>query len=157
MVEFSTKGFMSNVGRSRGKFSRWKEAGSTVGFIHPGLRIHGRRAHGIIPVVLVKDGKEEPANKRFNCAVQATKEDERITREQEAACPLCSLVPSRFTPAAQVYVLDTSTWSVDYLRPIQMTTLAKTGDSERRQILAEYTLAAQSPEANAKIHTTTTS
>jgi hypothetical protein len=68
-----------------------------------------------------------------------------------------NIVPSRFSPANNVYVLDTSTWEVCYLRPIQQKPLAKTGDSERRQLLAEYTLKAQSPNANAKIYTTTTS
>jgi hypothetical protein len=66
-----------------------------------------------------------------------------------------NVVPTRFIGAGQIYVLDTSTWCVDYLRPIQQFNLAKTGDSEQRQILAEFTLKAESPSANAKIYTTT--
>ena len=68
-----------------------------------------------------------------------------------------NIVPSRFTPANVVYVIDTSTLEAKYLRPIQMTDLAKTGDSLRKQLLAEYTLCVKSPSANAIIHTTTTS
>jgi hypothetical protein len=41
-----------------------------------------------------------------------------------------------------VLCLDPSLWSVDYLRPFQQAPLAKTGDSDRRQILVEYTLRA---------------
>jgi len=66
-----------------------------------------------------------------------------------------NIVPTRFYGVGQVYVLDTSTWSCDYLRPIQMNDLAKTGDSERRQILAEFTLKCESPSANAKYYTST--
>lgn len=68
-----------------------------------------------------------------------------------------NIVPSRFSVNNTVYVLDTSTLSVKYLRPFRMTDLAKTGDSIRKQILAEYTLCVESPRANAIIHTTTTS
>jgi len=67
------------------------------------------------------------------------------------------IVASRFSPATDVYILDLETWECCYLRPIQSSELAKTGDSDRRQILAEFTLAAHSPNANAKIYTTTTS
>lgn len=68
-----------------------------------------------------------------------------------------NIVPSRFTAADNLYCLDTSTWSVDYLRPIQKKDLAVTGDSSHALLLAEYTLKAESPEANGKVHTLTTS
>jgi len=68
-----------------------------------------------------------------------------------------NIVASRFTPAANVYVLDSSTWSVRYLQPIQKKDLAVTGHSMRKLIFAEFTLRCNSPEANAKIYTTTTS
>ena len=68
-----------------------------------------------------------------------------------------NIVPSRFTLANGVHVIDTSTIEVKYLRPIQMADLAKTGDSMRKQILAEYTLCVKSPSANSYIHTLTTS
>ena len=68
-----------------------------------------------------------------------------------------NIVPSHFSPANNVYVLDTSTWEVLFLQPFKQEPLAKTGHSIRRMISAEYTLKASSPEANAKIYTTTTS
>ena len=43
-----------------------------------------------------------------------------------------------------------STWDVAYLRPCQTIEIAKVGDSERRMMLAEYTLVAKSPKANTK-------
>jgi hypothetical protein len=68
-----------------------------------------------------------------------------------------NIVPSHFTPATEVFVLDTSTWEVLFLQPYKQEPLAKTGHSIRRMVSAEYTLKANSPEANAKIGTTTTS
>lgn len=64
-------------------------------------------------------------------------------------------VASRFTAAANVYCIDPEYWSVDYLRPIQQEVLAKTGDSDKRLLLAEYTLKSKEPKANAKIYSTT--
>ena len=58
-------------------------------------------------------------------------------------------------PAGNVYVLDLEYWSVSYLRPIQQQQLAKTGDSDRTMLLAEYTLCAKEPDSSAKIYTTT--
>lgn len=67
------------------------------------------------------------------------------------------IVANRFMPAANVYVLDMEYWEVPYLRPIQQEELAKTGDSDRRMLIAEYTLCAKNPSSSAKIYTTTTS
>lgn len=67
------------------------------------------------------------------------------------------IVANRFMPAANIYVLDLEYWEVQYLRPIQQAELAKTGDSDRRMILAEYTLCAKQPDSSAKIYTTATS
>ena len=68
-----------------------------------------------------------------------------------------NIVPSRFTPTNVVYVIDTGSMEACYLRPIQMADLAKTGDSMRKQLIAEYTLKVNSPDSNAIILTTTTS
>jgi hypothetical protein len=59
---------------------------------------------------------------------------------------------SRYIMSATAFALDTSTWSVDYLRPFQTIEIAKVGDSERRMLLAEYTLRAHTPLANTKVH-----
>jgi hypothetical protein len=67
------------------------------------------------------------------------------------------IVANRFQPAATVFALDMEYWCVAYLRPIQTTKLAKTGDSERSMILAEYTLGSKNEAASGKVYTTTTS
>ncbi len=67
------------------------------------------------------------------------------------------IVANRFQPAATVFALDMEYWCVAYLRPIQTDDLSKTGDSDRRMILAEYTLGAKNEAASGKIFTTTTS
>jgi hypothetical protein len=57
---------------------------------------------------------------------------------------------SRYSRSDTVLALDMSTWEVAYLRPFQTIEIAKVGDSERRLMLAEYTLCAKSPKANTK-------
>ena len=57
-----------------------------------------------------------------------------------------SVVPDRFmtaddTPAEQALVLDPTMASIATLRPFQSQLLAKTGDSEKHQMIVEYTLA----------------
>jgi len=50
------------------------------------------------------------------------------------------LVPDRFCPADVVYFFDTEHVAFATLRDFQSSDLAKTGDSDRKQILVEYTL-----------------
>ncbi len=50
------------------------------------------------------------------------------------------IVPSRFCLANQLYFIDFDFWSIDYLRPFQTETLAKTGDSVKQMMIAEYGL-----------------
>jgi len=47
-------------------------------------------------------------------------------------------------------------WELSYLRSFETKELAKTGDSDKRMILTEYTLAARSPNANFGIFAVTT-
>ena len=61
-----------------------------------------------------------------------------------------NIVLSRWCTATTCLALDMSTWAVGYLRPFQTIDVAKVGDAERKMILAEYTLIAKSPLANAK-------
>lgn len=63
-------------------------------------------------------------------------------------------VADRFTAANNVYVLDLEYWEAAYLRPIQQMALAKTGDSDRAQLITEVTLCAKEPKANGKVYTT---
>jgi hypothetical protein len=53
---------------------------------------------------------------------------------------LISIVPDRFMRSTDALVLDPEYAALAYLRPFQTNDLAKTGDSERTQLLAELTL-----------------
>jgi len=50
------------------------------------------------------------------------------------------LVPNRFCDPSVVYIIDFDMWSIDYLRPFKTETLAKTGDSVKQMMIAEYGL-----------------
>lgn len=50
------------------------------------------------------------------------------------------ITPNRFQLSRNAYFMDWDMVSIDYLRPFQATPLAKTGDAEKRLILAEYGL-----------------
>ena len=61
------------------------------------------------------------------------------------------IVPSRLGLANQLYFFDYDFWSIDYLRPFQTETLAKTGDSIKQLMIAEYGLRAKNGLANAAV------
>jgi Family of unknown function (DUF5309) len=60
-------------------------------------------------------------------------------------------VANRFQRTRDVFILQSDKWAISYLRPFQTTELAKTGDSEKRMLLAEWTLEARAPKANGAI------
>ena len=68
-----------------------------------------------------------------------------------------TIVPSRFNRDSCVQVLDMDYWALAYLRPFNQFPLAKTGDSEKRQILCEVTLESRNEAASGKITTCSTS
>jgi hypothetical protein len=51
-----------------------------------------------------------------------------------------SVVPDRFVRSRDAFILDPEYAAIGYLRPFQTNELAKTGDSEKTQILAEFTM-----------------
>jgi hypothetical protein len=59
-----------------------------------------------------------------------------------------SVVPNRFMRARDALVLDPEYAALAYLRPFQTNDLAKTGDSENTQILAEVTLEVKNEAAH---------
>lgn len=67
------------------------------------------------------------------------------------------IVPNRFSRDRTALVLDMEYWGVAYLRPFQQFQLAKTGDNEKRQMLAEYTLASLNEAASGVVADLTTS
>jgi hypothetical protein len=67
------------------------------------------------------------------------------------------VVPNRFQRDSVALVLDMDYWAVHYLRKFQQHEIAKTGDSDKRQIVTEYTLVCRSELASGKVTDCTTS
>lgn len=61
------------------------------------------------------------------------------------------IVPSRFCRDRTVQILQMEYWSIAYLRPFQQFEIAKTGDSEKREMLAELTLVSKNQAASGKV------
>lgn len=67
------------------------------------------------------------------------------------------IVPSRFNRDRTMLILDMDYWSIAYLRQFNQYPLAKTGDSDKRQLLCEYTLVSKNQGASGKVVDLTTS
>lgn len=67
------------------------------------------------------------------------------------------IIPNRFQVAESTLILQKDMWAVAYLRPVHITNLAKTGDSERRQILVEFALESRNEKASGAVFDVTTS
>ena len=67
------------------------------------------------------------------------------------------VVPNRFSRDRSALIITPRMWSVDYLRGFRQFALAKTGDAEKRELLAEYTLRASNPHASGIVADLTTS
>lgn len=67
------------------------------------------------------------------------------------------ILPNRFMVTNSVLVLEKERWAVSYLRPVHISNLAKTGDSERRQLLVEYTLESRNEKASGAVFDTNSS
>ena len=58
------------------------------------------------------------------------------------------IIPDRFQRARDCWFIDFDFWAVAYLRPFQTESLAKTGDSIKQMIIAEYGLMSKNQAAN---------
>lgn len=67
-----------------------------------------------------------------------------------------SVVPNRFQRDRDALLLDPSFISIDYLRPFKTEPMAKTGDAEKRMILAEWGLRVKNEKALGGIFDLTT-
>lgn len=69
------------------------------------------------------------------------------------------IIPNRFQRARDALILQTDMWAVGFLPGRNMVSfpLAKTGDTEKRQILSEYTIEARQEAANGIVRDLTTS
>ena len=61
------------------------------------------------------------------------------------------VVPDRHIPATNVDFVDFDLWSVDYLRPFRTETLAKSGDSVKQLLSAEYGLRAKTGNGSGQL------
>lgn len=67
------------------------------------------------------------------------------------------IVPNRFSSARDAYVIDWDYWAVSYLRPFKQEKLAKTGDSSKTMLLAEYGLKSKNEAASGVVADLSTS
>ena len=67
------------------------------------------------------------------------------------------VVPNRFSRDRDAYVLDMNYFAIAFLRDFSMHELAKTGDSEKRQLLVEATLESRNEKASVLVADLTTS
>ena len=61
-------------------------------------------------------------------------------------------IPNRFQATRDVFVLQSDKLAIAYLRPFQTMELAKTGDSEQRELLVEYSLECRTPKAHGAVY-----
>lgn len=67
------------------------------------------------------------------------------------------IIPNRFSRARDALVLQKDMWAIAYLRPFRLVDLSKTGDSERKQLIAEYCLESRNEAASGAVWDLTTS
>jgi len=67
------------------------------------------------------------------------------------------IVPNRFSRDRDAHVLDMDFFSLGFLRDFTMMEIAKTGDSEKRQMLVEFTLVSRNEAASGGVYDLTTS
>ena len=67
------------------------------------------------------------------------------------------IIPNRFQRARDCWLFQKDMWGVAYLRPFMLWDLAKTGDTERKQLLVEFTLEARNEAASGAVFDLNTS
>ena len=67
-----------------------------------------------------------------------------------------TVVPNRFSRSRSAYVIQPDMWGVAFLRDFQLVDLAKSGDAEKKAMLAEYTLVSKNEKASGGIFDLTT-
>ena len=67
------------------------------------------------------------------------------------------VVPNRFQRDRTAHVLDTDYWALSFLRPITIEDIAKTGDSEKKMIVTEFTLESRNEASSGAVADLTTS
>ena len=67
------------------------------------------------------------------------------------------VVPNRFSRSRTAYALQMDMWGIDFLRPFHQIDLARTGDSEKKAMIVEYTLRCNNEKASGLVADLTTS
>ena len=67
-----------------------------------------------------------------------------------------TVVPNRFSRNRDCFVIQPDMWAVAYLRDFQMLDLAKTGDAQKKAMLAEYTFVSKNEKASGAVFDLTT-
>ena len=62
-----------------------------------------------------------------------------------------TVVPNRFSRSRDCFVLSPDMWAVAFLRDFQLMDLAKTGDAQKKAMLAEYTLVSKNEAASGAV------
>ncbi len=68
-----------------------------------------------------------------------------------------TFVPTRENRGRDVFIMQSDMWCCAVLRPTKNTALAKTGDSEKRQVITELTLVSKNEKASGGVFDNTTS
>jgi hypothetical protein len=61
-------------------------------------------------------------------------------------------VPNRFMATRDVFLLESDKLAIAYLRPFFVKDIAATGDAEKKELIAEYTLECRAPKAHGAIY-----
>lgn len=67
------------------------------------------------------------------------------------------VVPNRFQRERTVHVLQPDMWAMSFLRPFQTQDVARTGDAEKKTLIAEWTLESRNQAASGVVADVTTS
>lgn len=60
--------------------------------------------------------------------------------------------PNRFQRARDVFVLQTDKMAIAYLRPFFVKDIAATGDSEKKELIVEYTMECRAPKSHGAVY-----
>ena len=61
------------------------------------------------------------------------------------------VVPNRFQRARDALILQKDMWAIAYLRPVRLQNIAKTGDSQAKQIIVEWALESRNEAASGAV------
>lgn len=118
---------------------------------------------GGMPNVMMLGGFNRQIASSFGSGTKFQKVEDSVLRTSfdvyESDFGELKIVPNRFQRARDALILQTDMWAVGFLPGREFATydLAKTGDTDRRQILSEYTLEARQEKASGGVFDLTTS